>query len=878
MKFLYLMRASLLLFLLLFITLLFGCRGGLGKPENPLQKAMASKITNENLFVAEDYDKRQPLSVAILPFDNQTKESEAALLLRRLFYNNFSSLAYQDIELSKVDAGLTHFDPASTFESSDIAKIGQNLKADAVIIGRVTKFKTLYAGLYSSFSVAFEMKMIATKDNLLLWSVKHTETRRSGNVPFSPIGAIISAAQRAIDLSRYNMINTSNKLCRVSIESIPPSVNLKGQSYPRIYTLVHDGPNRILKKGDQLNVGVESSPGLKANFVITPRNTPIAMQEKENGSYVGTYIVRDGDEIDDGQIVVTLKDQWDNVCRWEDTLGLVSIDGTPPQPPTGIKTSASNGQVTIHWNESDTKDIAGYQVLRSKTPLSGYSKVTSTEFTRFKDQNLENGTTYFYRILAKDSAGNLSPKTAGIPATPVPPGPTLVSGKLGPDTVWHPGGNPYFFDGDVILPAGSRMRIEPGVVIKAADTTRFLVQGQLKVKGQANAPVLFTSDHENGTWEGITFDHLEGESSLSHFEITQAINGIHIIDSSPNISNGIIKECNNGLIISGEKAAPKIKQITVYQNKKSGIISNDLAHPYITTSKIVYNGSAGLFLSRCNGKILGNEISYNHLGVLVKQASVVLAGNRIQYNTSLDLKSEETAISTLKIDLNYFGAPKDITIFSSQADQDREGLLVLASSNLRGPRKKVSFKSFPASKKPNLNHVLWIKGQGGIELDSKPLKKKNSTVSSDSDGKTSKSTSSQGKSSPTSQKEIPPPSDKITLDAFIEGITMARKEAYPEAIASFKKALKDTTREAEVRFWLGFCHLQNGQLKKALFNYNKAVKLDPENIEYLLHLGSALHLIDNRDKAKIVYQEIIRRDPDNHDARTFLKLLEENKK
>ena len=875
MKFPHSMRSPLLLLLLLITALLFSCSGGLSTPSDPIQRAMASKISNENLFVAEDYGKRQPLSVAILPFDNQTKEPEAAQLLRRLFYNNFSSLAYQDIELSKVDVGLTNFDPTGAFESADITKIGQDLKADAIIVGRVTKFKTLYAGLYSSFSVAFEMKMVATKGNQLLWSVKHAETQHSGNVPLSPIGAIISAAKRAIDLSRYNMINTSNKLCQVSIETIPPSANLKGQSYPSIYTLVHDGPNRSIKKGDQLKVGMEGSPGLKANFVINPRNKPIAMQEKESGSYVGIYIVRAGDEINDGQIVVTLTDQWNNVCKWEDTLGLVNIDGTAPEPPTGIKTLARDGQVTIHWNESNAKDIAGYQVLRSKTPLSGYSKITSTEFTRFKDKNLENGTTYFYRILAKDKAGNLSQKTAGIPATPVPPGPTLVSGELGTDTVWHPGGNPYFFDGEVILPPGSRLRIEPGVLIKAADTTRFLVKGQLNVKGRTNSPVIFTSDHEDGTWEGITFDHLEGESSLSHFEITKAITGIRIIDSSPNITTGIIKECNNGLIISGEKAAPKIKQITVYQNKKNGIISNDLAHPYITTSKIVYNGSAGLFLSRSNGKALGNEISYNHLGVLIKQAPVVLAGNRIQYNTSLDLKSEETAISTLKIDLNYFGVPKDITILSSHSDQDRTGLMMLADSNLRGPRREISFGTFPASKKPNLSQVLWIKGHGDIEFNSKPFRNTNSIASSDI--KTSKSKPLKSESSPEPEKKIPF-SDKIALDAFIEGIAMARKEAYPEAITFFNKALNDTTREAEVRFWLGFCHLQDGQIKKALFNYNQAVKLDPKNIEYLLHLGSALHLLDNHVKAKIVYQEILRRDPDNHDAQTFLKLLEENKK
>ena len=875
MKFIYSMLSPLP-GIVLIVGLLIGCKGGLGTPSDSLQKAMAGRIPTKDLFVAEDYGKRQPLSVAILPFDNLTKEPEAAQLLRHLFYNNFSSLAYKDIELSTIDKKLDHFEPAGVFDSADITNIGRDLKADAVIIGRITKFETLYAGLYSSFSVAFEMKMIATDNNELLWSVKHAETKRSGKVPLTPIGAIISAASTAMDLSRYNMINTSNKLCQVSIDTIPASTTLKGQSYPRILTLVHDGVNRILKKGAKLQVGVEGTPGLKAQFVITPRNAPIDMQEKEEGSYVGTYLVRDGDELSDGQIVVTLTDQWNNDCRWQDTLGFVNLDGTAPEPPTGIKASAGDGQVAIRWNQSTAKDLAGYQVLRSNTPLSGYAKVTLTEFTHFKDTHLKNDTTYFYRILAKDKAGNLSQTQAGIPATPVEPGPTLVSGEVGPDTVWHPGGNPYFIDQEVILPAGNRLRIEPGVLIKAADTTRFLVQGLLIVAGEANSPVIFTSDHEDGTWEGISFDHSDAKSSLSHFEISHAITGIHMIDSSPAITFGTIQDCGNGLIITGEKAAPKIEHTTVYQNKKNGLIIKDLSQPYITTSKIVYNGSAGLKLSHSKGKILGNEISYNQTGVMIDQAPAVIAGNLFQDNTHIDLQSKNTAGSDLKIDLNYFGKPEEITLLNSQLDQEKTGLIVLKGTDLHGPRQEVAFKPFPADKQPDSDQTVWIKAHGAKKNNSKPSPEKDSTKASlkiKGHQRTALKTNSLQK--PPSQETKP---SKIALDAFINGIAMARKEAYPEAITFLNKALKDTNKEAEIRFWLGFCHMQSGQIKKALFNYNKAVELDPENLEYLLHLGSALQLSDHRDKAKIVYLEVLRRDPENQDAKLFLKLLKENQK
>ncbi len=854
------------------LCLLPSCKGGLNTPTDSLRRVMADKVPDDRLFIAEDFNERQPLSVAILPFDNQTKEPEAGPLLRRLFYNNFSSLAYEDIELSRIDAALPKFDPAIAFDAPDTSKIAPQIQADAIIVGRVTKFETLYAGLYASFSVAFELKMIAPKENQVLWSVKHEETQRSGKVPLSPIGAIIAAATTVMDLSRYTMINTSNKLCQTSIETIPPSANLKGRSYPKIFTLVHDGVNRNIKKGDKLQIGVEGSPGLKAHFILSPRTTAVEMQEAESGSYIGTYIVREGEDLKDAQVVVTLTDEWNNTCRWEDTLGLVNLDGIAPQSPTGIKASGADGKVFLRWNPVDVADLAGYQVLRSLTPLSGYQDVGFTEFNRLEDADVSNDTTYYYRIVAQDKAGNQSQLLSGIPATPVPPGPTLVAGELGAETVWHPGGNPYFIDEEVVLPQGSRLRIEPGVLIKAAETTRFLIKGQLTVNGEANAPVLFSSDHEGGTWEGIVFDHADSEVRLMHFEITNAITGIRIIETSPAIDFGTIKGCTTGLVISGEKAAPQIKNLTIYRNKQTGVKSTDLAQPHLTASKIVYNGNAGIELTRSSGKFLANEISYNRIGVQMDQSSAVVGGNRIQFNTDTDLKSTGISVSGVKLDLNYFGPPEEISVFSTDSDSSINRLSVLKSHDWRGPHESIAVKAFPNDMKPNSDHTLVVNGSGAQPT---PPRVEETSASS---GEVEKQDEKPLEKKPS--KDIASPlstTSENTLDAFIQGVSLARKESYSEAITFLNQALKETSREAEVRFWLGFCHIQLGEINQALNQYNKAVRLDPQNTEYLLHLGSALHLKDEPQKAKLVYQEVLRRDPENQNAKTFLKLLEEPK-
>ena len=64
-------------FALTFWVLLSACRGGLNKNLDSIQEKLEHRIEAENLFVAPDYEKDKPLSVAILPFENLTREKEA---------------------------------------------------------------------------------------------------------------------------------------------------------------------------------------------------------------------------------------------------------------------------------------------------------------------------------------------------------------------------------------------------------------------------------------------------------------------------------------------------------------------------------------------------------------------------------------------------------------------------------------------------------------------------------------------------------------------------------------------------------------------------------------------------------------------------------
>ena len=56
---------------------------------------------------------------------------------------------------------------------------------------------------------------------------------------------------------------------------------------------------------------------------------------------------------------------------------------------------------------------------------------------------------------------------------------TYVSGIIGIDTIWDMGGSPYYVIGDVQVPEGITLTIEPGVVVQYTGAYEMLVKGRL---------------------------------------------------------------------------------------------------------------------------------------------------------------------------------------------------------------------------------------------------------------------------------------------------------------------------------------------------------------------------------------------------------------
>ncbi|UCC52731.1 MAG: hypothetical protein JSV68_01950, partial [Anaerolineaceae bacterium] len=78
---------------------------------------------------------------------------------------------------------------------------------------------------------------------------------------------------------------------------------------------------------------------------------------------------------------------------------------------------------------------------------------------------------------------------------------------------WTLAGSPYLIDGDIIVPTGETLSIEPGVEVIFQSWYKLTVNGTLDAVGTEAEPILFTASNK---WLGIRFVNASDESQLTH--------------------------------------------------------------------------------------------------------------------------------------------------------------------------------------------------------------------------------------------------------------------------------------------------------------------------------------------------------------------------
>ncbi|MBK7877052.1 MAG: hypothetical protein IPJ77_15115 [Planctomycetes bacterium] len=98
-------------------------------------------------------------------------------------------------------------------------------------------------------------------------------------------------------------------------------------------------------------------------------------------------------------------------------------DTTPPAIPTGLVATGASARVNLTWNANGESDLAGYDLHRATVSGGPYTKLNANVLLTpsYSDTAVTVGTTYYYVVTAKDTAGNSSASSAQASAAPTAP-------------------------------------------------------------------------------------------------------------------------------------------------------------------------------------------------------------------------------------------------------------------------------------------------------------------------------------------------------------------------------------------------------------------------------------------------------------------------
>jgi len=171
--------------LLLFLFFIPGCGLGPGsldsKHSSDLEARKIKRIAVLGPAAMAKSQSKIPFTAASPPADARAAERDPAELLSKLVYSAMASLGnWQIVSESEVrEIGETVPD---SIDAARLKTIGELVYADAVIIGRMQRFRERVGaewGIKSPASVAFVLDLVDVKRGDIVWSAHFDETQKS---------------------------------------------------------------------------------------------------------------------------------------------------------------------------------------------------------------------------------------------------------------------------------------------------------------------------------------------------------------------------------------------------------------------------------------------------------------------------------------------------------------------------------------------------------------------------------------------------------------------------------------------------------------------------------------------------------------------------
>jgi len=234
------------------------------------------------------------------------------------------------------------------------------------------------------------------------------------------------------------------------------------------------------------------------------------------------------------------------------------------------------------------------------------------------EESIYNGTFYIHSTCSNAPNKQVSLHGVGVSGTIIPGG--EVSGS------WTAVESPYTITGDIHIPRGRSLNIEPGVTVKFAGHFGLTVgyRATLRARGSETDPIVFTPIDTDEGWYGIRFVNSGADDVLEYCTIEYAKKPTNIGSGYLNLLGGGILCCSSWEAepMFGVPSSPTIDHCLIANNyafSGGGILCMDDSEAVITNNTIVDN----------SGYFDGGAIN-------VLESSPEINNNIIAHNSALD--------------------------------------------------------------------------------------------------------------------------------------------------------------------------------------------------------------------------------------------------
>ncbi|MDF1555968.1 MAG: hypothetical protein P1P84_23035, partial [Deferrisomatales bacterium] len=250
-------------------------------------------------------------------------------------------------------------------------------------------------------------------------------------------------AERVYDLTYTDSTAEPGKTYLYSVTAVyaaPNAQDIESKYPPEItvdtgaFTVAAEKP--LYGAGQEIVVTLRGAKDATAAFTVAGVTTrPVAMQEIDDGVYVGRTVVPAGLNLPAAALTGTLTDPASGavVTTAGGTLVIDSVG--PGAVPRILATVPWAGEIELAWTASPAADVAEYRVYRGEDadPVTTGDAYETTAELSFTDTTLVPGIEYRYAVVPVDAAGNAGTRSDIVTATAVAgDGPTVSAITLEP--------------------------------------------------------------------------------------------------------------------------------------------------------------------------------------------------------------------------------------------------------------------------------------------------------------------------------------------------------------------------------------------------------------------------------------------------------------